>query len=570
MNQKEFKKNYIFITIIGILILFGFNGNLSTLGLDEAMYTTSSFEMVQTKDYLCPKFNYESFFDKPPMVYWMQGVTFDIFDKICGEKRLSDNSDKTKTILLNGKKFQVPNKIPFDSKLMLMRVPASLICLIFLWTIIFASKKLFGLKAGIYAGYAFLLCPLTAALGKMAIMDMILSFFIFLALIITLFVYLKKINLYYMVLAWISLGIAFMVKGPIALICVGLVYLVFLLFRKNIKHLFSIPNLIGFICFLGIIAPWFIKMQIASGGTFWYEFFIHQNFQRAAGQDFGHNYPIYSYIFIILLGMIPWSFYLIPSIIKFKFNNNNHVPETFLSVWVMVIFLFFTSLVGKLPGYIFPLFAPSAMLIGKFFAEFKICKSTKVWGLFATIFSVLLGLGFCVGLFLLNYQTLFAKVSMITSGLFMIILSIMAIIKLFKGKNPIDIYKYQMTGFLVFFVIGLFAITSNPCNSIDEIDSKYDLGTSSYCIAREFNIRNIPENVEIYAFDLSPLWISYPQNFERKVIFIDEEDVEDQCKNMPDRYFVIAKDDFPNIKGEKITKDIFTGKKHRYVFVKNY
>lgn len=571
MNNKEYKKNCWIIAVIALIILFGFNGNLSTLGLDEAMYMTSSFEMVTSKDMLTPKFNHEPFYDKPPMVYWLQSVSFDLFDNFLGNKRLTDTTNKTKYLVFNHKKIEIPNKIPFDTKLMLFRLPASLICFLFVFAIITTGKKLFSKRAGIYAGYAFLLCPMTVALGKMAIMDMILSFFIYMSLITALFVYIKKLNKNYMMLSWLFMGLAFMVKGPIAVICVGLVYLFFLIINKNIKFLFITPNLIGLIIFLGIISPWFIKMQILSSGTFWYEFFIHQNIQRAAGQDFGHNYPIYSYIFIILLGMLPWSCYLIPAILKDKFNNPNHKPETFLKSWIFIIFIFFTLLVGKLPGYIFPLFAPSALLIGKFFAEYKFTKGLKFWCIFASIFSIILGIICIVGLFMLNYQTLFAKIVMIFSGMILIFMSIYSIICVYKKSNPIDIYKYFMTLFLMFFITGLFAITSNPCNTIDEIDAKYDLGTGSYTIAREFNILNIPEDVEIYACDLSPLWISYPLIFERKVNFIDEEDVQNISEILPDKYLIIGKDTLPNVKGKKITNHpLFTGKKHKYVFIKNY
>lgn len=129
-----------------------------------------------------------------------------------------------------------------------------------------------------------------------------------------------------------------------------------------------------------------------------------------------------------------------------------------------------------------------------------------------------------------------------------------------------------MSVFSVLIVIGLFAVTSNPCNTIDEIDAKYDLGTSSYNIAREFNIRNLPEHIEIYACDLSPLWISYPLIFERPVHFIKEKDMYSLAENLPDNYLIIGRDKLPaNIKGEKIYNNpLFVGKKHKYVFIKKY
>ena len=518
MKNKEYKRNFIILTIISILIIFGFNGSITTLGLDEAMYMTTSFEMVSNHNYISPTYNSEPFYDKPPLVYWLQAGVYDLFHNI------------------------------IDSKLWLFRLPISIIFLLFIWFLVYFGKKLFGKKS--------------------AIMDMVLSFFIFLSLITFLLTYLKKINNNYIILSWIFMALAFLTKGPVGLICVGLTVLVFLIIKKKIKFLFSLPNLIGLLLFIGIVAPWFIKMQSISGGTFFYEFFIHQNIQRAAGMDFGHNYPIYSYIIIIALGMLPWSFYLIPSILKFRLNHPDHVAETFLSLWIISLFIFFSLLIGKLPGYIFPIFAPSALLIGKFFGEFKLSKGIKYFAIGSCLFSLILGLVFAVVLFTLKYQTIYAKISMIISGLFMIVFGVYALIKVFKGKNPFDLYKYQMTGFLIFLVIGLYLITNNSLNTLDEIDHGYDLGTGAYRISKEFNIKSLPKHIEIYAVDLDPLWVSYPLNFERKVNFIKK----NEKINLSDKYLIIGKDQLPkDTPGEVIDNHPnFTGKKHKYVFIKNY
>lgn len=160
---------------------------------------------------------------------------------------------------------------------------------------------------------------------------------------------------------------------------------------------------------------------------------------------------------------------------------------------------------------------------------------------------------------------------MVICGMFLIVPGIYSAIYIFRNRNPFNIYKTQMIGFSLFFIIALFAITSNPCNTIDEIDSKYDLGTGSYTIAKEFDIKNLPEDVEIFACDLSPLWISYPLIAERKINFIDEEDVNDIAEILPEKYLIIGKDRLPDIPGEKIyNHPLFTGKKHKFVFIRNY
>ena len=538
MKNKEYKRNLIILSLIAIVILFAFNERITTLGLDEAMYMTSSYEMVSNHNYISPTYNHKPFYDKPPLVYILEAGSYDLFHNI----------------------------IP--SKLFLFRLPVSLISLLFILSIVFFGNKIFGKKTGIYAGFIFLLCPLSVALGKMAIMDMVLSFFIFLSLMFFLLVYLKKKNKYFLIFSWISLSLGALTKGPVAIICVFLVIFTFLIIKKNLKFLLSLPNLFGIILFFLIVSPWFIEMQKLSGGTFFYEFFIHQNIQRAAGMDFGHNYPFYSYIIIIAIGFLPWSFYLIPSILKFKLNHNDHVPETFLSIWIISLFIFFSLLVGKLPGYIFPIFGAAALLMGKFFAEYKPSKGLKYYAMGSALLSCILGIAFSSVLFLLNHQTLYAKISAIMAGLFLIYFGIYALIKVFKKQNPYQSYKYQMIGFSLCIVLSLTLITNNPMNSADEISSGYDLGTGSYYISKEFNIRNLPYDVKVYAYDLHPWSVSYPLNFEREVCFLDK----NEKVNLSDKYLIIGKDTLPlDIPGKRIENlPQFTGKKHKYIFIKNY
>ena len=526
------------------------------MGLDESMYMTAAFEMNESGDYLVPSYNGEHFFDKPPLAYWLEAGSFSFFDFFFQGKRLSDANQKF---------------IPFDGKLFAMRFPISFIALLFVVTICIVSKKLFSMRASIYAGYAFAFCLLTAALGKMAIIDMILSFFIFLSLIIFILTYTNRLKKSYIIIAFISLSLAIMAKGPIALGIVGFPVLAFLIYRKNLKFMFDRHTLLGFLLFLCLALPWFFICQINSGGTFFHEFFIHQNVQRALGQDFDHNYSPFFYLGIIFIGMAPWSMYLIPAVISNfkKRNSNNLITEQFLCFWIISVFLMFTCINSKLPGYIFPIFAPAALIIGKYLENIKFNKTNKIMTISATFLSVILGIGFIIVPYTLSFQSVYVKIIFAVMGGWFIYFAIKSLKDYMKKRNPAEALGIQMAGFLVLFVIAMpiFALNSNTLK--DEMDQRSDfLGTTGYVLAKDFNLRNLPNNVTVIAFGMHPQRMNFPLLFERKVIIVNTKEELEKTLDENEYYFLIMskrkmkEEGVKKLHGKLIENDKYFGKKN--------
>lgn len=118
---------------------------------------------------------------------------------------------------------------------------------------------------------------------------------------------------------------------------------------------------------LGLAAPWFLAVTILEP-TFVDYFFWDHNVVRFL-TPFDHEEPFWFYLPGLLLGMLPWSF-LLPGLGRFLWRHATHTAGQrppalgfFLlsALWCLTFF----SLSGcKRPGYILPVFPPLALALG--------------------------------------------------------------------------------------------------------------------------------------------------------------------------------------------------------------
>lgn len=344
-------KTYISLAFLSFILFSWRLGAVPLMGLDESLYAEVSRQMTVRSNYIVPFFNGEYFFDKPPVVYWMQALCIKIFG-------------------VNSFAVRLPSAI-------------CAVCLVFF--VNWLGNKLFNPRTGFISALISATCILSTALARLAIIDMVFTLFITISLSMFLLCYLKKSNSKFYLLAWAAAGLSVMTKGPAGIVLIGLVILVFLAFKKDLKSLFKPIHLLGLLLFLAISVPWFLLVQRATNGVFFNEFFLHQNLERAAGKDFGHNFPIYSYIPIYFITFAPWSFYVISAWrkqVKLKPENDEQKTALFLAIWISVIFIVFTLIISKLIGYIYPFYPAAALLIGYWFDNAIVQNEAKYRKLF--------------------------------------------------------------------------------------------------------------------------------------------------------------------------------------------
>ena len=199
--------------------------------------------------------------------------------------------------------------------------------------------------------------------------------------------------------------IAMMILGFIALACISL-------WKKGSKEWICSPHFAGLLLFFLLVSPWFILIHQATAGEFTWRFFVRHHLIRFLGKglssqlfgttmvalsDFKRR-PFLFYIPHIIIGMLPWILILPVALRKLwllKLYKKN--IGFFLSMWIVLSFLFLSIARFKRPDYILPLIPLLSIFIGWVIYEFyedlehKITVKRAFWGTWGIIAIAMLG-----------------------------------------------------------------------------------------------------------------------------------------------------------------------------------
>jgi 4-amino-4-deoxy-L-arabinose transferase-like glycosyltransferase len=333
------------ITVIALLCFLPGLGAFGILDPSDGYYSEGAREMVESGDFLTPHLNYEPFFDKPILNYWMIAACYKLFGVSEWVSRLP--------AALGAAKLSV-----------LMYVFA---------------RQFLRRRAAIFASLALLSSPMWLTTGHMSLTDMPLSYFVWIALGSFFLAIEKKIRW----CAWVgylALSLGLLTKGPLAGFLVAANLFVYLLITRRklsdwtalIGSLYVLP---GAILTLAIAAPWYLAENAATHGQFFQEFFLNQNLNRAMGVV-DHKAGPWYYIPLLLAGGFPWSLFVImltPFCVRESWRRIKVSPAemsdrarvtTFGATFLIFTFLFFSALPTKLATYLLPTFPALALLTG--------------------------------------------------------------------------------------------------------------------------------------------------------------------------------------------------------------
>jgi 4-amino-4-deoxy-L-arabinose transferase-like glycosyltransferase len=368
--KKSPKSIWVF-SLIWLLILswIAFVNNLGDIGLldkTEPMFVEAARQMVVTGDWITPYWNGETRFDKPPLSYWLMAIAFKIFGINEWAARIPS---ALMAIAMTGLGFWTLHKVGFASPSMQNKPDSQR----HLWT-----------SAWIGTGIITLNFPIIAW-ARTGVSDMFLAASMSIALCSFFLGYaeveneneetkqgfLTIPNRWYLIF-YIFTALAVLAKGPVAIVLEMAIIVSFSLYLGNFRQLLSeIKFLPGSLLFTAIALPWFVLVTLANGSEYINVFFGRHNVERFTTVVSSHPGPIYYYVLVILLGFLPWSVYLPIAIARLRFWKRDYwrsVPRSthlgiFCLFWFVVIFVFFSISVTKLPSYVLPLMPAAAILV---------------------------------------------------------------------------------------------------------------------------------------------------------------------------------------------------------------
>ncbi|CAM4423009.1 MAG: Undecaprenyl phosphate-alpha-4-amino-4-deoxy-L-arabinose arabinosyl transferase [Legionellaceae bacterium] len=343
---KHFYKNTwfkdILLLIFSLAILFGsFLGSRPLSVPDEARYSEIPREMIELSDYITPHLNYIKYFEKPPLIYWLQAASIKTFG---------------------------------DSEWAL-RLPTALLGLLGCILTYVAGRFLYDRKTGILSCFVLATSLLYFSMAHLITLDMAVSVFLtgsLFSFIVGIQQEKKSIKRILLWCCYIFAALSFSTKGLIGIILPGLVIFSWFLIIGQWKLLKECELITGSFLFLIIALPWYYLVQTINP-EFFHFFFIDQHFSRYLTLSAGRFQPNWFFIPILLIGFFPWVVFLFQAI-KHQLPTSwkNRVffkTEFFLLSWIILIFSFFSISKSKLIPYILPVFPPLALITGQYLKQ---------------------------------------------------------------------------------------------------------------------------------------------------------------------------------------------------------
>ncbi len=311
----------VFIALaLAAFLLFFRLGDRPLRNPDEGRYAEIAREMSVSGDWVKPTVFGIGYLRKPPLLYWLNAASFRAF----GENEWAARA-----------------------------VPA-----VFGWfTVLLVygfTARFFDRSRALYASLILATNLWFVQASRYLVIDPVFSFFVT-ASVLSFYAAVKCEKDRVLPFAFFaSLGLAFLAKGPSALVLVAAPAGVFLFQKK--KVFLSAPWWGGRALFFAIVLPWFFLMARRVPGFFDF-FFMHEHVRRYTASAFEHQEPWYYYFVMFPLLLLPWSFYP-----RTWFGDRSNELRRYLWLVIGVVVLFFSVSRSKLPTYILPAFPLIAIL----------------------------------------------------------------------------------------------------------------------------------------------------------------------------------------------------------------
>ena len=338
MTSQRFTPHFLALIVLSVLLtwLWFFSiGHNALVRPDEGRYAEIPREMLVSGDWVTPRLDGLKYFEKPPLQYWATATAYAVF----GEHEWT------------------------------ARLWAALTGYLGILAAAFTGERLFGRRAGLIAGLVLASSFLYFAIGHIAILDMGVTFFMALSLFALLLGQTANnpsAQRNWMLVCWMGMALSMLSKGLIGIAIPGAVLILYSLLARDIaiwKRLHFLP---GLILFTVVTVPWFVLVSRANPEFLWF-FFIHEHFLRYLTPEAGRMHPWYTFIPVVLLGILPWLGAL-PDTLHGAWPatpTRGFSAEKMLTVWTVFIFVFFSISHSKLVPYVLPIFPSLALLIGK-------------------------------------------------------------------------------------------------------------------------------------------------------------------------------------------------------------
>jgi hypothetical protein len=333
---KKWEPYYGFILLVlGIIFYIPFLGSVHLFDWDEINFAESSREMLVTGNYFRVMVDYQPFWEKPPLFFWLQCLSMKLFG-------------------INE---------------MAARLPNAIFGILTLLTIFQSGKRIKNAFFGFIWAFIYLISFLPFFYFKSGIIDPVFNYFIFsgmLLLIRSCNSGSVKTKMGFSFAAGLLNGLAVLTKGPVGFLLLFLTILIVWIssgFKKGI----SFKSFLVFVAGMIITSSlWYLPELINNGPWFLQEFITYQ-VELFTKPVAGHRQPFYYHFLVVFLGCFPLSVFALPQLFAKHTDDEQlkmHKKWNLILFWTVMIL--FSIVKTKIVHYSSMAYLPLSFIAAKF------------------------------------------------------------------------------------------------------------------------------------------------------------------------------------------------------------
>lgn len=325
---------------------------------NEAFYAETPREMIESRDYINPSFNYKPRFNKPPLSYWVVAAFYWIFGVSEAVERLA--------IVLGA--------------------------IVLIATAYGLGRLAFSQEAGLMAAIGLAASPRFLMFSRRIMIDVYLAMFMALALLLFMLAERQpKRRRIYLAAMYASIGLGVLTKGPVAMLLPAIAFFIYLAAYRSLRRFRELMLPAGALIITVIALPWYVAIYAQHGWGYIQDFILRDNLSRFAGQAWGPSRGPLFYVGVIAGDFFPWSLFFAAALwgeARKRFGwwgassrsaGDPTSPITveaalarqsaLLIIWIIVIVSFFSISRSKEDLYILPIYPAAAAIAGNLLAR---------------------------------------------------------------------------------------------------------------------------------------------------------------------------------------------------------
>jgi 4-amino-4-deoxy-L-arabinose transferase-like glycosyltransferase len=338
------KRAWLLLILVVIGSYFYGLGRLPLVGPDEPRYAQVAREMFLRGDLITPTLGGHTWFEKPALLYWMMIGSFRLFGVSEAAARLGSALSGLLTILA----------VYWIGRRLELKLGSGDRRFSFLSTLVIASS------CGLFV------------FSRAASFDIVVTMTITVALGFFLAAEIDQgRRRWFLAGFYVFVGVSLLAKGLIGIVIPYGVIGAFYVMRRRLPDRAALFSIIwGLPLALAVAALWYGPVIARHGWPFIDQFFIQHHFARYLSNKYQHHQPFYFYLPVMLILALPWTPFLIDSLIRargwqWRSDDATNKARVFALAWLLVPIVFFSFSGSKLPAYILPSLPAAALLVGE-------------------------------------------------------------------------------------------------------------------------------------------------------------------------------------------------------------